>query len=311
MSAQTVWQILDAEGHAAGCPAATRAAAARRPGWTRSRPPRCPAGQRRAAVAALRSRRAAAAVPRHGTTWACPTWSARPGYPSTRALSAWQSIGTLLLAKCARKARVHHVGSLADDAGPGVHPRADRPAQGHPPGHLLLAGPPRLQPANCCPGWSRRCARSGWPPARPGSTATSTPSATTATRRALEKHYVPRRSQRTRAVLTFFAQDHASAEMVYANADITKAEQASRDHRLRRLLAAGHRQPTPACWSSTPSSPPTRSSTSSPAAASAGSPCASAARPNSPAWPPCPPRHGRPSPSPGPAATGGPACTKT
>ena len=43
---------------------------------------------------------------------------------------------------------------------------------------------------------------------------------------ALEKHYVPRRSQRTRAVLTFFAQDHASTEMVYANAEITKAEQA-------------------------------------------------------------------------------------
>jgi hypothetical protein len=42
----------------------------------------------------------------------------------------------------------------------------------------------------------------------------------------LEKHYVPRRSQRTRAVLTFFAQDHASAEIVYANADLTKAEQA-------------------------------------------------------------------------------------
>src|SRR5512141_339367 len=42
----------------------------------------------------------------------------------------------------------------------------------------------------------------------------------------LEKHYVPRRSQRTRAVLTFFAQDHASSEMVYANADITRAEQA-------------------------------------------------------------------------------------
>ena len=39
------------------------------------------------------------------------------GYPSTRQLSSWQSVGTLLLAKCARKARVHHVGSLADDAG--------------------------------------------------------------------------------------------------------------------------------------------------------------------------------------------------
>ncbi len=42
----------------------------------------------------------------------------------------------------------------------------------------------------------------------------------------LEKHYVPRRSQRTRAVLTCFAQDHASTEMVYANADLTKTEQA-------------------------------------------------------------------------------------
>ena len=38
----------------------------------------------------------------------------------------------------------------------------------------------------------------------------------------LEKHYVPKRSQRTRSVLTFFAQDHASTEMVYANADVTK-----------------------------------------------------------------------------------------
>ncbi|MGI9005114.1 MAG: IS21 family transposase, partial [Streptosporangiaceae bacterium] len=43
----------------------------------------------------------------------------------------------------------------------------------------------------------------------------------------LEKHYVPRRSQRTKAVLTFFAQDHACGDMVYANADITKAEQAA------------------------------------------------------------------------------------
>jgi hypothetical protein len=42
----------------------------------------------------------------------------------------------------------------------------------------------------------------------------------------LEEHYVVSRSQRTRSVLTFFAQDHASTEMVYANADITKAEQA-------------------------------------------------------------------------------------
>jgi hypothetical protein len=43
---------------------------------------------------------------------------------------------------------------------------------------------------------------------------------------ALEKHYVPRRSQRTRSVLSFFAQDGASQSLVYANADLTKATQA-------------------------------------------------------------------------------------
>jgi hypothetical protein len=43
---------------------------------------------------------------------------------------------------------------------------------------------------------------------------------------ALEKHYVPSRSQRTRSVLSFFAQDGASQTLVYANADLTKATQA-------------------------------------------------------------------------------------
>ena len=42
----------------------------------------------------------------------------------------------------------------------------------------------------------------------------------------LEEHYVPRRSQRTRAVLTFFAQDSRHATLCYANTDITKADQA-------------------------------------------------------------------------------------
>ncbi len=44
---------------------------------------------------------------------------------------------------------------------------------------------------------------------------------------ALEKHYVPRRSQRTRSVLSFFAQDGASQTLIYANADLTKATQAN------------------------------------------------------------------------------------
>jgi hypothetical protein len=43
---------------------------------------------------------------------------------------------------------------------------------------------------------------------------------------ALETHYVPRRSQRTESVLTLFAQDGQTRNLVYANADIHKATQA-------------------------------------------------------------------------------------
>jgi hypothetical protein len=43
---------------------------------------------------------------------------------------------------------------------------------------------------------------------------------------ALEKHYVPTRSQRARSVLTFFAQDSGTHNLVYASADISKATQA-------------------------------------------------------------------------------------
>jgi Transposase DDE domain group 1 len=39
----------------------------------------------------------------------------------------------------------------------------------------------------------------------------------------LEKHYVPRRSQRTRSVLTFFAEDAGTHTLLYANAGLSKA----------------------------------------------------------------------------------------
>ncbi|MCA1672511.1 MAG: hypothetical protein LC799_10015, partial [Actinobacteria bacterium] len=42
---------------------------------------------------------------------------------------------------------------------------------------------------------------------------------------ALEKHYVPTRSQRSRSVLTFFAQDCGTHNLVYANTDLSKATQ--------------------------------------------------------------------------------------
>jgi transposase/IS4 transposase len=41
----------------------------------------------------------------------------------------------------------------------------------------------------------------------------------------LDKHYVPRRSQRTRSVLTFIAQDGQERTIVYANAELTARQQ--------------------------------------------------------------------------------------
>jgi hypothetical protein len=150
------------------------------------------------------------------------------GYPDTRTLSAWQSVGTLLLAKCARKARVHHIDALTDDTG------------------LALAlGLTALPKATHLGSYSYRVRRdsnqallAGLVKALRGQGLATGTAGFNCDFHAirhhgdpdlgapLEKHYVPKRSQRTRAVLTFFAQDHASTEMVYANADLTKAEQA-------------------------------------------------------------------------------------
>jgi len=41
----------------------------------------------------------------------------------------------------------------------------------------------------------------------------------------LDKHYAPRRSQRTRPVLTFFAEDAGTRTLLYASADLSKASQ--------------------------------------------------------------------------------------
>jgi hypothetical protein len=147
------------------------------------------------------------------------------GYPSTKVLSAWHSLGTLLLAKCARKPRVSHTHALADDEGLGLLlgltalPKAT---------HLTSysyrvrrASNEQLLAATC-----RRLRQLGLATGEQGFNLDFHAIRHHGTDTPLEKHYVPRRSQRTRAMLTFFAQDHASTEMVYANADLTKTEQA-------------------------------------------------------------------------------------
>ena len=224
VSAQTAWQILDAEGiprlprrdeGRRGPPARLDAVkAAKLTGWPAEA---TGLGCDHAGLLLLFPAMAAVGLP--GLVRAA-------GYPATRALTAWQSVGSLLLAKCARKARIHHAGSLTDDAG-----------------LAFTLGLTALPKATHLGTYSWRIRRDANLKLLSGLVAALRPLGL-ATGEAgfncdfhairhhgqdaqLEKHYVPRRSQRTRAVLTFFAQDHASAEMVYANADITKAEQAA------------------------------------------------------------------------------------
>jgi transposase len=154
-----------------------------------------------------------------------PDLIASAGYPSTRELSAWQSIGALLLAKCSRKPRLSHAGTLADDEG-----------------LAFTLGLTALPKATHLSTYSWRVRRDSNQKLLTGLVQALRPLGLAAgeagfncdfhairhhgEQAVLEKHYVPRRSQRTRAVLTFFAQDHAAGDMVYSNADITKAEQA-------------------------------------------------------------------------------------
>ena len=154
-----------------------------------------------------------------------PELITQAGYPSTTVLSAWHSLGALLLAKCARAARVSHTDALSDDRALGLLlgltalPKATHLSSyfyrvRRPSNEKLLAGVvARLRELGLATG--EHGFNLDFHAIRHHGQDTQ-----------LEKHYVPRRSQRTRAVLTFFAQDHASSEMVYANADLTKAEQA-------------------------------------------------------------------------------------
>ena len=240
----TCWQILDAEG-CRGCPAAMRGAADRRPGWTRSRLARCPAGRPR--FPAVRSCRLLLLLPGICEV-GLPDLIAQASYPSTRELSAWQSTETLLLAKCARTPRVSHAATLTDDQvwrspSTSTLPKSTTSAP-------TPAGQPRRRP-ELLSGLVQALRPLGLAAEEDSFKCDFLVSRHHGARPSW-KHYVLRRSQRTRAVLTFFAQDHATSDMVYSNADITKP---SRPGRSSRSRTTGSRPPdqTPGCWSSTPS----------------------------------------------------------
>ena len=146
-------------------------------------------------------------------------------YPGTKTLSSFHSLGSLLLLKASRRGRAANAFPLGADAGLGLAlglvaiPKAT---------HLTSYSYRVRRSSNVAllEGLSKRCRQVGLYTGEGGFNLDFHTIRHHGDEVPLEEHYVASRSQRTRSVLTFFAQDHASTEMVYANADITKAEQA-------------------------------------------------------------------------------------
>ena len=156
-------------------------------------------------------------------TLGVPDLVAAAGYPSTGKIPALSYLLSLLALKLTSTRRVSHVYDIAAD-----------------PGAALFAGLTALPKATALTTYSYRLEH-----ARQAAFLTALDKAAIAAGLAqgealnldfhavmhwgddpvLEKHYVPRRSQRTRSVLTFFAEDAGTHALVYANADVSKASQ--------------------------------------------------------------------------------------
>ncbi len=153
-----------------------------------------------------------------------PGLLAAAGYPGTRQLTAVNSLLALLALKLYERRRRSHVYDVVHDTALGVFCGLTAlPKRSHLSGYsyrttrahnqaLLQALIPRQQAAGLIDGESFNLDFHAI--------------MSYGEDQILEEHYVPRRSQRTRAVLTFFAQDSSHATLCYANTDINKADQA-------------------------------------------------------------------------------------
>jgi hypothetical protein len=152
-----------------------------------------------------------------------PALAAAAGYPGTRDIGAVNDLLSLLALKLTATRRVSHVHDLAAD-----------------PGAALFAGLTALPKTTALTTYSYRLQHTKQ---QKFLTALDKAAVTAGLASgdvlnldfhavmhwgqdaALEKHYVPSRSQRTRSVLTFFAEDADTHALLYANADLAKASQ--------------------------------------------------------------------------------------
>ena len=154
-----------------------------------------------------------------------PALARKAGYPGTKAIPSVSWLLSLLALKLTATRRVSHVDDLLDD-----------------PATALFAGLAILPKKSALTDYSYRLSHNHQRAFLAGLDATLIAAGLAGsdegifdldfhavmhwgTDPALEKHYVPTRSQRARSVLTFFAQDSGTHNLVYASADISKATQ--------------------------------------------------------------------------------------
>ncbi len=146
-------------------------------------------------------------------------------YPSTSVLSAWHSMASLVVLKLLRSGRVSHATELAADAALGLAVGLNvLPKATHATTYSYRVR--REMNTAALTELVRRLRRGGLASGDAGFNLDFHSIRHYGSDAPLENNYVPKRSQATRSVLAFFAQDHASTEMVYANADVTKGEAA-------------------------------------------------------------------------------------
>ena len=155
-----------------------------------------------------------------------PALTGHAGYPGTRVIPAVSWLLSLLALKLTRTRRVSHVDDLLAD-----------------PAAALLAGLAVLPKKSALTSYSYRLSHDHQQRFLAALDENMISSGLAAASEAifdldfhavmhwgrdpvLEKHYVPKRSQRARSVLTFFAQDSGTHNLIYANADLSKATQA-------------------------------------------------------------------------------------
>jgi hypothetical protein len=153
-----------------------------------------------------------------------PAAVAGAGFPGTREVPAISSVLSLLALKSIGRRRVSHVDDVCVD-----------------PALAVFAGLESLPKASSLGSYSYRLTRAHDEALLAGLARSMTETGQTRAADfdldfhaimhfgddvALENHYVPRRSQRTEAVLSFFVQDSETRNLLYANATCTKADQA-------------------------------------------------------------------------------------